>query len=72
MRVLNTKQKKMLDVFIEAYHEGSGGNYPLSVDNMNPWAWAELEKANDHETLYQNANRYIMDKVMSIRYGKNQ
>lgn len=67
MRKLNAKQKKLLDKFIKEYHEGSGGQYPLSVDNMNPLAWAELEQANDHETLYQNANRYIGDIIFKIK-----
>lgn len=70
MRQLNKKQKKLLDKFIIDYHAGSGGNYPLSVDNISPIIWAEIEQANDHETLYQNANSYIMDQIMAIRYGR--
>lgn len=69
MRQLNAKQKKLLTQFMKDYHAGSGGNYPFSVDNINPFLWAEIEEANDHETLYQNANRFIMDTVMAVRYG---
>lgn len=70
MRELNNKQKKLLDQFIQQYYEGSGGTYPLFVDNINPFLWAEIVELNDHETLYQNANRYIMDRVLEIRYKK--
>lgn len=68
MRQLNTKQKRLLDRFIKDYHAGSG-QYPFSVDDINPVIWSEIEEANDHETLYQNANRYIGDQVTGARFG---
>jgi hypothetical protein len=68
MRSLNAKQKRLLDKFVSDYYQGSGGQYPYSVDDINIVLWDEIERINDHETLYQNANRYINDVVMGKIY----
>uniref|UniRef100_A0A6H2A6P3 Uncharacterized protein n=1 Tax=viral metagenome TaxID=1070528 RepID=A0A6H2A6P3_9ZZZZ len=70
MRTLNKKQKTLLNQFIKDYYKGSGGNYPHDVDDINPVLWSEIEQTNDHETLYQNANRYINDQVMTGKYQR--
>lgn len=68
MRKLTKKQQTLLSKFIAQYHAGSGGGFPYSVDDINPFLWAEIESLNDYETLYQDANRYINDQVMGHLY----
>jgi hypothetical protein len=59
MRKLTVKQKTYLDKLINRYK----ANYvPLyTVDDLQPDEWEELEKMNDTEILWQEANRYISD-----------
>ena len=68
MQQLNKKQKQLLDQFIVDYHAGSGGRYPIDIEAINPFVWAEIEQANDHETIVQNANRFIHDQVCNKMY----
>ena len=56
MRVLTVKQKKYLDKVLAE---------DKTVDDVNSLSWEQwetLEKMNDTEILYQEANRYITDK----------
>lgn len=66
MRVLNKKQKKRIDKWFDENWSGAGS---VSPNDVPPELWEELEKMNDHETLYQNVNRYITDKALSKIYG---
>ena len=65
MRVLNKKQKKRIDEWFDKNWHGAGsigpGDVPLEL-------WDELEKMNDHETLCQNVNRYVLDKGFAKLY----
>ena len=65
MRVLNKKQKKLLDDWFDTIKDTdyrAGGD---PVANLIPLDILEkLEAMNDHETIYQNINGYVMDKIM--------
>lgn len=80
MRQLTAKQKKVLDNFILSQivpvedrwqNRGApfkGGAFVLDVeDNLPPEIFAELEKINDTEILYQEVNRYLSDKSFEIK-----
>jgi hypothetical protein len=54
MRTLNKKQKKFLD---DLYKE----KHIACVGDMSAEDWKTLEKMNNHETLYQNADRHLWD-----------
>jgi len=63
MRVLNNKQKKILDEWYETIkHESGLGVRDVIQDLMPIELWKKLERINNHETLYDNVNRYINDK----------
>ena len=70
MRKLNAKQKRLVIQFVKDY-KASAGCYPSSVDDINPLLWHEIENLNDHETLYQNANRLINDYVINAVHVNN-
>jgi hypothetical protein len=58
MRQLNAKQKKFLVNLIE--------NKDFSrTDDFENGEFGELEAMGDHETLYQNANRFMSDYRIS-------
>jgi len=61
MRVLNKKQKKLIDKWFEQNWSGAGSLY--TVDQMPMELQQELERLGDHETIWQNADRYIGDKA---------
>lgn len=70
MRILNKKQKKILDKWFETIKNTDLMAAGDPVKNILPWKiFEELEKINDHETIYQNVNRYIMDKIMETNYA---
>ena len=60
MRILNKRQKKIIDIWFD---ENWKGDY-IDVDNIPLDIYNEIEEINDHETIYQNINRYINDKIM--------
>ena len=62
MRVLNKKQKKKIDEWFDKNWKGAGSL--SSSDDMPIELQDELERMNDHETIWQNINRYITDKAM--------
>ncbi len=65
MRHLNKKQKKIIDDWFETirHTDFRAGGDP--VKNLLPLEiWEQLEAINDHETIYQNINNYIDDKIM--------
>ena len=66
MRTLNKKQKKLLDNWFETVKNEPGLGVRDIVKDLLPYdLWEKLQIMNDHETIYQNINRYINDKVMS-------
>lgn len=67
MRVLNLKQKKFIDKWFEENWTGSGSLF--TVDQMSQQEQDQLQAMNDHETLWQNADRYINDKATQLVYG---
>jgi len=67
MRKLNAKQKKFIDQWFNRMWTGAGSVY--TVDQMTPDEQNQLQAMNDHETLWQNADRYINDKAVAIQYG---
>jgi hypothetical protein len=62
MRQLNKRQIKYLDDLM------AGNNQIKMVDDLNGQEWQTLEAMNDHETLWQNAERYISDKRIKELY----
>lgn len=57
-RKLNAKQKKLLDALSSDIF--SWDDIPQNIRN-------QLEKINDYETLWSDAQRYISDKNMGSR-----
>jgi len=66
MRVLNKKQKKMIDKWFDENWTGAGSL--CSSDDMPLDLLDKLEKINDHETIYHNIDRYIGDKACEKVY----
>ena len=66
MRVLNKKQKKFIDNWLETMF--NDGNNVCTVDNMPTPMQEKLVKMNDHETIWQNIDRYIGDRVLERMY----
>lgn len=59
MRVLNKKQKKMIEKWFNENWQGAGSIY--CSDQMPQKLLDELERINDHETIWQNIDRLIND-----------
>jgi hypothetical protein len=79
MRQLTSKQKKILDKFIadntnaknsiERYSSVfSNGRHLLNEEDLPAELYAEIEKINDTEILWQEINRYMTDKCSEIIY----
>jgi hypothetical protein len=68
MRVLNAKQKKMIDKWFDENWKGAGSI--TSSDNMNIELLDEIMLVNDHETFWSNIDRYINDKACDRVYNK--
>ena len=62
MRTLNKKQKKLIDKWFDNNWTGAGSLG--SVDDMPLELMEELERINDHETIWDNVTRYINDKAL--------
>jgi len=67
MRVLSRKQKRIIDDWFEENWTGAGSI--REVEDMPIKTYELLETINDHETIYQNINRYIQDKIAEKVYG---
>jgi hypothetical protein len=67
MRQLTSKQKKLIDKWFATRQNDLpyGGIKDLPDD-----LWAELEEINDTEILYQNVDRYILDKIFENNYAR--
>jgi hypothetical protein len=60
MRTLNKKQKKLLTEWAESQ---SDLTLNFKAENLPTELYENLEKINDHETIYQNIERFIHDIV---------
>lgn len=67
MRVLNVKQKEFIDKWFEENWTGPGSIY--SIDQMPEHMCNELQAMNDHETLWDNADRHLNDKALKKIYS---
>jgi len=74
MRELTKKQKKLLDQwFAEAEPSKEAEvlfgktNELYCVEHLTTEQFEMLEKINDTEVLWQNVNRYLMDKSMESK-----
>ena len=65
MRQLNARQKKILKQWAESF-DYSYGN---PIDNLPSEVWEKVEAINDHETIYQNINRYLNDLLTEKMHG---
>jgi hypothetical protein len=68
MRQLNKRQKKLIKEWVD---ENLKKDF-LNLIDMPTELYEELERINDHETLYQNAERHIDDLILERAYGKNK
>jgi len=59
MRVLNKKQKNIITKWFNENWQGAGSIN--SSDDMPIELLDELERINDHETIWQNIDRFIND-----------
>ena len=76
MRQLTVKQKKRIDKWIDqeknivdgviAHPPFKNRGYNLDVEDMPSEIFDELVRMNDTEILYQEVNRYVMDKCSEI------
>jgi len=64
MRKLNKKQKSYIESAVKWTKLGVKFN-ALDCDDLET-----LEKYNDYETLYQDANRYYGDLLLKHYYGE--
>jgi len=65
MRQLTAKQKKLLAKILD-----SDKNSDIrGVDDLPTAVWDELERINDTEILWQEANRFIYDYNLNKIYG---
>jgi len=60
MRVLTKKQKKILDEWVE---NDSSLHF---ADKLSLEQWDILENINDTEILWQEVNRYLLDKHSKV------
>lgn len=69
MRILNKKQKNLIDKWMK---ENSGRKHEIcySSRQMSIELQEELRQINDHETIWQNIDRYINDKAVENVHRK--
>ena len=62
MRQLSKRQKKAIKTWFNENCDSPSGI--TGIGDMPDELYTKIERLNPHETFWQNANRYIMDKVM--------
>ena len=67
MRNLNKKQKNAIKKWVEDC-EWSGIDI-YTIDQMSIDSANKILAMNDHETFWQNADRFITDIIMEKKYG---
>ena len=68
MRKLNKKQKKMIDNWFNNNWTGQGSIY--TIEQMLTENLDNIMNINIHEDFYNNAERYLSDKISDILYQK--
>jgi len=63
MRKLSKKQIRFLE-------EKCGS--ASTVEDLDPFQFGKLEEMNDYETLYQDVNRYLMDRLFRHKNAVNK
>jgi len=67
MRTLNRKQKKLVNDWFNQNWQGSGSI--IGANDIPQDLYDTIEAANDHETLWQNLDRYINDLALEKIYS---
>jgi hypothetical protein len=67
MRKLSKRQKKAIEDWFNANWKGDGSVY--SIDQMPESDSEKILKMNDHETFWQNADRFIGELALEKMYG---
>ena len=67
MRQLSKKQKKLIAEWIEASLLDNW--HIFSIDQMDEEQANSILSFNDHETFWQNADRFITDYLLKKQYG---
>lgn len=67
-RQLNKKQKSKVVEVMEAHHE-IHGEWPYMVDDIDGETLEGIVALNDHETVYQNIERFMGDYRAEKIYG---
>ena len=70
MRNLTLRQKRYIKQWFNEAWKGAGSIY--SIEQMPIEMQDTLEAMNDHETLWQNADRYIADISMERVYNNSR
>jgi len=66
MRVLNKKQRNLIEKWFNENWTGQGSLY--SNDQMSMELQEELEEMGNHETIWSNIDMYINDLAMEKLY----
>ena len=61
------QQKKQIKKWFDDNWQGQGSVY--SIDQMQPIQSSNILALNDHETFWQNADRYINDLALEKMYN---
>lgn len=59
MRNLNKKQKKVLTSLAKDYYNKI--NWYMDINDLLEEDYIDIVEMNDHETIYQNIERYLYD-----------
>ncbi|MCD6434944.1 MAG: hypothetical protein J7L15_00930 [Clostridiales bacterium] len=66
MRNLSKQQQKAIKKWFDLNWTGSGSIY--TIEQMPTDLQDRIISLNDHETFYQNADRFISDMALEIMY----
>jgi len=67
MRQLSKRQKNMINKWFK--DNWTGPDSIGSLDDMPIELMDKLEKINNHETIWDNVNRYLNDKICKMLYN---
>ncbi len=70
MRDLSKRQKKAIKTWFNENWDNPGG--VTGIEDMPDELYTKIERLNPHETFWQNAERYITDKIIEKSIGKRQ
>jgi hypothetical protein len=66
MRQLNKKQKNLIDKWLKECYNNRQHAICYSSDQMPIELQQELERINNHETIWSNIDRYINDQTLEM------